>query len=300
MKNTVIAIVLIISLFGKTFCQTNSDFSDPYNNWDGVTHWSKYMRYSPRYFGTNALPVPKNMNGRISENLEVRLAAEYHHHSQDPTYNAFTSLEIPIVKNRVNMEIHVVPIEFYNMDTSLRIERRTFNKEGKGTAGGDIYVNQHIQIIQNHKKIPDMALRIGLRTASGTQLRHARYTDAPGYYFDLSLGKDFLLSKTDSSRIRLYASGGFYCWHTNNNDLRQNDALMYGIGIDLLLKEIKVSLQTSGYSGYIDNGDKPIVLRAKIEHASQSKFRPFLQIQQGLNDFPYTSFHIGLIFSPLR
>ncbi|MDD2413090.1 MAG: hypothetical protein RBS19_05540 [Bacteroidales bacterium] len=300
MKNTVIAIVLIISLFGEIFCQTNSDFSDPYSNWDGVTHWSKYMRYSPRYFGPNALPVPKNMNGRISENLEFRLAAEYHHHSQDPTYNAFTSLEIPIVKNRVNLEIHVVPIEFYNMDTSLRIERRTFNKEGKSTAGGDIYVNQHIQIIQNHKKIPDMALRFGLRTASGLQLRHARFTDAPGYYFDLSLGKDFLLSKTDSSRIRLYASGGFYCWHTNENDRRQNDAFMYGVGIDLLVKKTKVSLQASGYSGYIDNGDKPLVVRAKIEPTNKHKFRPYLQIQQGLNDFPYTSFQIGLIFSPLR
>ncbi|TAE61269.1 MAG: hypothetical protein EAZ89_00720, partial [Bacteroidetes bacterium] len=26
--------------------------------WDGVSHWSRYIRTSPAYMGPNALPVP--------------------------------------------------------------------------------------------------------------------------------------------------------------------------------------------------------------------------------------------------
>jgi hypothetical protein len=280
-------------LFDTALGQVNGDSSDPYNNWDGITHWSKYMRYSPRYFGPNALPIPEIINGKIGKHTEIMLAADYHHHKNDPTQNIFTRIEIPIVKNKANLEIHVVPIEFYNMDSSLRIERRTFNKEGKGTAGGDIYVNQHIQLLSQHRSLPDANLRIGLRSASGTMLRHARYTDAPGYFFDLGLGKNIYQHPTDSSFVRIYASAGFYCWHTNEDDLRQNDALMFGGGIDWKTKSWLLSLQTAGYVGYINNGDKPLVARAKIHKKITPHITTFLHLQHGIHDFYYTSIRFG-------
>ncbi len=299
MNHLVIRIFLISSLFFlgiKLFSQADNDLSDPYNNWDGRTHWSKYMRYSAKYFGPNALPIPDVKNGLICENTEIMLAGEYHYNKQDPTTNLFSRIEIPIVKKRVNIECYVVPIEFYNTDSSLRIERRTFKKQGSGIAGGDIYVINNIQLFSGRKKLPDMALRLGLRTASGTNLSHARYTDAPGYFFDLSFGKNIFVSKNNENYIRMYCSGGFYCWQTNRDDNRQNDAYMFSAGTDYKLKRVLISIQTASYQGYIGNGDKPWVIRSLVRYNINQKINLESLFEYGVHDNDYLSVRLGLLY----
>ena len=292
--------IFLISLFllwhFTMLSQANQNLHDPYNQWDGVTHWSKYMRVAPKYFGPNALPIPPVMNGNVIETFEAEISGEFHYNKFDPTKNIFTRLEIPIIKKKVNLELFVVPIEFYNMDTSIRIQRRTFQKRGKGYAGGDIYVINKIQILKDKPKLPDVALRIGLRTASGTHLSMARYTDAPGYFFDLSLGKKMYDNSETGNYINVYFSGGFYCWQTNSENQHQNDAYMFGLGSDFKYKKVILSLQTASYQGYIGNGDKPWVVRSKLKTNFIKALNFEIGIEQGLHDYDYSSVKLGILY----
>ncbi|GIR12280.1 MAG: hypothetical protein CM15mP23_08550 [Cryomorphaceae bacterium] len=54
----------------------------------------------------------------------------------------------------------------------------------KGFASGDLLVELNALIFKN--KNTQFIFNMGLKTASGSQFRNARYTDAPAYYFDLS------------------------------------------------------------------------------------------------------------------
>lgn len=292
-----IACILLMILFEKTlFSQADVYLTDPYNNWDGITHWSKYMKYSPKYFGPNALPIPEVKNGTIIHNVEISLAGEYHYNKLDPTTNLFARIEIPVVKKRINIEAYVVPLEFYNTDSTLRIERRTLNKQGSGVAGGDIYVINNIQIVSDKIKIPDIALRLGLRTASGTNLSHARYTDAPGYFFDVSFGKKIIKSKINDNYLKLYFSGGFYCWQTNRDDFRQNDAYMFSLGTDFFINRTLLSLQSASYQGYIGNGDKPWVVRGSLKYKFNKSLHFESCFEYGIHDYDYQSIRIGVLY----
>lgn len=292
-----IACILLMILLEKTlFSQADVYLTDPYNNWDGITHWSKYMKYSPKYFGPNALPIPDVKNGTIIQNVEISLAGEYHYNKLDPTTNLFARIEIPVVKKRINIEAYVVPLEFYNTDSTLRIERRTLNKQGSGVAGGDIYVINNIQIVSDKIKIPDIALRLGLRTASGTNLSHARYTDAPGYFFDVSFGKKIIKSKINDNYLKLYFSGGFYCWQTNRDDFRQNDAYMFSLGTDFFINRTLLSLQSASYQGYIGNGDKPWVVRGSLKYKFNKSLHFESCFEYGIHDYDYQSIRIGVLY----
>ncbi len=74
------------------------------------------------------------------------------------------------------------------MDYETILERRVRYLDGKGTANGDFYFSTIIQLLKK-EKLPEVALRMACRTASGNNLGSARYTDAPGYFLDISLGK---------------------------------------------------------------------------------------------------------------
>lgn len=54
-------------------------------NWDGVSHWSKYMRTFPAYQGPNSLPVPRLGNGSIDSNFTVSATGAFHFSKGDNT-----------------------------------------------------------------------------------------------------------------------------------------------------------------------------------------------------------------------
>jgi len=140
---------------------------------------------------------------------------------------------------------------------------------------------------------PDILLGVTLRTASGGGLGNARYTDAPGYYFDLSAGKTFFEDRKVS--LRPYVMLGFYVWQTNVEIWAQNDAFLYGVGVSLLNKKMEFSAKYGGYKGYIGNGDAPMVLRANaIFKLPKTHFK--LSFQQGLQDYEYSTLSLGTVF----
>ncbi|MFH0867641.1 MAG: hypothetical protein V1904_15735 [Bacteroidota bacterium] len=281
-------IVLFVLVHAKA--QDNYDWWVQIHNWDGVTSWYQYLKITPQFMGPNALPIPEVQKGITGDRAILELAADGHFSKGDKTQNAYTMLYYPVVSKLVAIEGYVVPIEHFKMDTMTRDERAARDRDGEGTAGGDIYFGTIIQLVKE-KKFPDMALRLSVRTASGTNVSAARYTNAPGYFFDLSIGKEYINEKYIMNKIRWYTMIGFYSWQTNNVGYFQDDAFLYGAGIDFSFSKVVASFNAGGYYGYVNNHDRPVIARLQLTKEAK-KHSWGLKFQIGLNDYPYYSVRI--------
>ena len=87
---------------------------------------------------------------------------------------------------------------------------------------------------------------------------------------------------------------GFYSWQINEEENRQNDAFMAGIGIDLIARKILFHNSMGGYYGYIGNGDRPLVYRSRLSWTN-NKIDYFLKYQHGLHDFDYKTVMAGIV-----
>ena len=262
------------------------------HNWDGVTSWQNYLTIAPAFLGPNALPVPDVSKALLDSIAQVEIGGDLHFNSGDKTQDVFLRGYFPFKDQKVAVGLEVIPIEYFQTDTIIRDNRASRGKSGKGKAGGDIYFTTFIQLLKNKVSLPDVALRAALRTASGTNLGEARYTDGPGYYFDLSAGKNVKL-KSDAS-IRLYGMIGFYVYQTFDILHLQNDCLLYGGGIDLSVHHFVLSEELGGYNGYMEDGDKPLVFRSALMWNSKSVGCK-LSYQHAIRDFPSDRIRLSII-----
>jgi hypothetical protein len=296
-KIKIIQIIIFIAFLAGVNVNGQTDYGwwIKIHHWDGHTSWLDYLKYSSKYFGPNALPVPDISKGVVGITGTVEIAADGYFSKGDNTQDCYTKVYYPVVGKLIAIEGYVVPFEHFKMDTATRDIRAARIKSGEGTAGGDIYFGTVIQLVKN-KKFPDVAFRMTCRTASGTDVSAARYTNAPGYFFDLSMGKDFKNDKFFFSTIRLYGMIGFYCWQTNLVNYMQDDSFLYGVGVDLSSEKIIISASAGGYIGYIKDGDRPAVARLSLFRKG-NHFNYGLSGQAGLNDYYYNSIRISLVYN---
>lgn len=272
---------------------------DPYTQWDGITHWSKYQVSSARYLGPNALPVPLMHKAMIPEKFYWSGQYEYYYGPGDETHDFQTRIIIPVAKGKIGLEFRYVPVEFFSMDSTVSRMRRTLSgKAVSGRAFGDVYFGTMVQLIKDHPYLPDFSIAMSCRTASGTERANARYTDTPGYYFDASFGDTYGKDRGFFRHVRWYGELGFYAWQTYLDNYPQNDALLFGGGIDFDFKDFFVNQSIAGYAGYMKNGDEPIVYRIdlgiKIGNAAI-----ILGYENGLRDYPFQSIRAGFQISGL-
>ena len=256
-------------------------------NWDGVSPWHKYIIYTPLYMGPNALPVPSMGTGVIDSINSFYAATAFHFSKGDRTKNLKLSANYCLVKDVISFDLSWIPSEWYQMSDEVKNERHVFYENyNDKTASGDIYLNTNLQLFNRWKKHFRLAFRMGYRFPTSTAVGSARYTDAPGYHLDLSASK--YLSK--NKQWKLMAMCGFYVWQLNIYG--QNDAFMYGAGIEYNSQKWRLKLNNTGYFGWRGNGDDPVIINFGLE----KKYKQFdisLSALQGLNDFSYTSFELG-------
>ncbi len=294
-KYLIFNILLLLFCSGEIFGQANSSLGDPFNNWDGHTYWSDYMRFSSRYFGPNALPVPDITKGSVVNEFEFQAGFAKHFSEGDNTTNITVSGNFPLALGRASLKLLYVPLEYYYMDSATRRANRTFAMQGEGYAHGDLYFETNIQLYKETQNLPNLSVRLACRTASGDHLSEARYTDMPGYYFDVSASKTTEMKSPVFKSFLTYCMLGFYCWQTNGEIEHQNDALLYGAGFDLVGNNLIFSINGAGYMGYIGNGDKPFVVRLQATKVSEHvNYR--LSMQKGNIDYPFTSVEFLIIY----
>jgi hypothetical protein len=188
--------------------------------------------------------------------------------------------------------LYGVVLEHFSYTEEIRDERISRIENGKGIAVGDLYFSTLIQIFKD-RKFPNTLFRFAVKTASGNQLEGARYTDSPGYFFDLSTSKDF--ETGNHFQLRPFGLIGFYTWQTNDELNLQNDALLYAAGMDIQKNNWQFSSSWSGYSGYKNERDRPMQLNFELRKDYNKKaFR--VQYLHGLRDWEYKTVKVSFIW----
>jgi hypothetical protein len=295
MKRLLFIFLVIQLLPGSLYAQSNKeDFGwwNELHDWqEGDPGWKNYMKITPGYLGPNGLPVPEVKKGILIQKTELRITASNHFHPGDPTQDLSAELFIPFVKSKVAIEMFGVFYEKFAFSDEIRNERFARIEDGKGTAIGDFYFNTLIQLTRN-RKFPNTLLRFGTKTASGNMLDGARYSDTPGYYFDLSFSKK--IGKNDLSYFLPFGLFGFYAWQTMDDRNLQNDAYMYAIGFDYVLNSWNFSTSCSGYTGYKEERDKPMQLNFDVrKDLKRSAFR--FQYNYGIRHWDYKTIRFSYI-----
>ncbi len=258
--------------------------------------WQEYMQhltYSPRYFGPNAFPIPELQSGRIGTSWEVEVRGEYHIYSGDRTKDIFARIFIPVVKERVGVEVSRIFYEYYNMTQETVEERHAAGRFWKEGTHGDVVISTFFKLLKSDKWA-DIMFESTLKTTTGKRLSDARYTDAASYWFSLNVGRNLLKSADSKSFIRLQGLMGFYCWMTNSIVNRQDDAPLYAAGISGVSKNLSVHADLAGFYGYLNNGDRPLVLRTKLNYEYRKNIFSF-RYKHGIKDYLYDTYSIGFI-----
>lgn len=277
----------------KAFGQDEYQWWNIKHNWDGYSHWASYMILSPAYLGPNALPVPDLYPASIPSSHSFEIGTEGHYSKGDQTANLYTAYTLPLFSDRASLQISYRPVEIYQTDTLTRDRRISRQKDPSGYSLGDVYLSTYIQAIKQHAFLPDLMLSVNLRTASGTNLYAARYTDTPGYWMDATIGKSWKLKTESFSQIRIYGKIGFYAYQTYHVKFFQDDAFLYGLGIQSILGKFSLQNQLTGYSGYMKNGDRPMVYRLLLESKIGKNNSLILIFQQGIRDFNFSSVRLS-------
>ncbi len=300
MKIRIAAVVIFLALIIGSGKLKAGDFEDytwwnAAHNWDGYTPGYYYLKTSAAYWGPNALPVPNLNEALITGKYTFELRPEAHLSRGDKTYDIFTSLKLPLGK-RVDFEVFLVPIEHFSMDTATRFERYVRHIDASGYAGGDFWFGTNFQIVKNHGFLPDMVASFYFKTASGTGMEYIRYTDAPGYYMNLSFGKNIYQSDNEKNTLRIFGHGGFYAYQTWDPLHNQDDCISWGMGTKYSGEKFWVRAVLAGYWGYQNNGDRPAVVRFQAgTHGKKLSFA--LKYQGGIHDFAYQTIGLSTIYS---
>jgi hypothetical protein len=240
------------------------DWWNELHGWEeGMPGWKRWLIISPGYLGPNALPVPEVVKGYIPTESEMSVSVARHFNPGDHTQDISAKLFLPFADGKIAFEGYGVLMENYSFSEEIRNERFARNFDGKGIAQGDIYFSTLIRIFKD-RTFPNTVFRIAGRTASGGGYGSARYSDSPGYFFDFSFSKDMPVGF--QSKLTPFGSVGFYSWQTNDENNLQNDAFMYATGVDYSIKEWLFTGSFSGYSGYMNNRDKPQVVTLNVRH----------------------------------
>lgn len=248
------------------------------------------MKLSPGFLGPNSLPVPEVKKGLLTGDTELEASISRHFHVSDPTQDLSARLLIPFCEHRIALEAYGVLLENYQYTEEIRNERISRDYDGRGVVAGDLYVSMLIQVTRD-LAFPNTLIRLAVKTASG-EASAARFTDTPGYFFDLSASKDFTIGR--KNLFRPYFDVGFYSWQTYLEDTPQNDAFYYGAGLEFRYQDWSLSGSYSGYSGYLDIRDRPklITLDTRYDWARAAARIQFLY---GLRDWNYQTFRFSFI-----
>ena len=255
-------------------------------------------KIGPAHFGPNAFPVPDMLDGRTSAELKVELhgdcflgtstASVY----DDVTADLFARLTIPLFTPKANLVVWMPIFEYFSTSAEVNTMRRLPHSGPlSGFDSGDVYVSADVQVLSQERHHCDMAVRAALKTASANRFAEGRCYDAPGYFFDIAIGRNFCLK--ESGDLRLAVSGGFLCWQTDNG--RQNDAVMYGLQLGYTYKRLSADCTFGGYTGWERDGDSPMTLKTGISYAfGDISLR--LQHQVGFFDWPYHQVRLGVSY----
>jgi hypothetical protein len=253
---------------------------------------AQHVKYSPAFFGPNAMPVPEVTNGKIPDYTQFGFSTDYSFGFGDKTLAWRIDSEIPLLPKFVSIKAWMIVHELYWLTPEVRRLREIDTPIMSGWATGDFYAQTRITLLREKKYCPQIIAAVGIKTASGGKFEYRRYFDNPAYFFDVSVAKSFSINTKALNDIRLVADIGFLCWGTTSSS--QDDAGMYGLNLIMSNSFFTFENQIAGYWGRLNNGDRPLIYQAKLTY--NNKFLDiFFQYQYGIMDFPYHQIRLGFV-----
>lgn len=246
---------------------------------------------APAFFGPNAFDVPQMSDGSTTGNFSAEISGGYFggfivKGSEDHTADIYAQMNIPLFSDRVNLNLWMPLAEWWKMSPQVMAARRIKDAPFSGHDLGAAFLCLEVQVLKEKQFCPGIVVRAALRTASEDKAyAAARSYDAPGYFFDFSVGKGF-------GPFRLALSSGFLCWQTDNG--RQNDAIMFGILARYSNPFVNVSAQYGGYWGWERYGDFPRVVKTRIDICPKWLVHPWATFQYGFHDWPFWGIRAGV------
>ncbi len=254
--------------------------------------WRAFQTYTTSFYGPNAMPVPELYDGKCPQRNSIEISPDVFWGYGDQTQSLTARIVWAVVPDKVSISVWGVIAEHYRTTTEIRDERGSLVESGTGKViPGDLYVATILSLMKETSKRPELLLDVVLKTASSKECRSARFMDTPGYWFSLTLGKSLSIGNAWLDDLRFVANAGFLCYQLNT--INQNDAPMFGA--KLLFNKAVWTLEAGihGYSGWLKQGDKPLVLRSKLSVA-MGNVAFFTQFQQSLMDYPFRRLQTGL------
>ncbi len=292
-----LCLVVLSAAFAKTFGQkVTAEAFDNWairNNFVAGTDWRNLLNVSPGNMGPNALPVMATIRGEVDSVASFGVSGNFHTSTGDRATDIAGELRHPF-GDRASLRIRYVLVEKFALSKELALSRNILREDLDGVVFGDVTVDGLFQVIKDHPKYPDFTIAIRIKTASGTGLEALRNTDTPGYAFEGSFGKDYVLPASDVT-IRPYASGGFFVWQIYDPRNTQNDAYTYSLGCTQRFAKFHSFVEWAGYSGWMRELDQPMVFRGGI--STNGSFAANLNVSQGIRDFEYLSISLGLRYT---
>jgi len=95
-------------------------------NWDGVSHWSKYIITQARFMGPNALPVPYLTNGLTDSNHYIGTSASFHFMKGDRAQDLAVFGNYCLVKDKISVDISYEPVEYHQSSDTLQKQRHVY------------------------------------------------------------------------------------------------------------------------------------------------------------------------------
>lgn len=259
--------------------------------WDGYSHWSKYIIYSSEYMSPNSLPVPDIGNGSIDSTNHIGIESGFHFAPGDKAQHIRFVANHCLYKDLISVQLTWLPIEWYQSTDEFKINRNVYYQNFYDKhAAGDVILNTTIQLLNRWRKYQHVALRVGYRFPTSNGVGASRFTDAPGYYFDLSAARVF----KNHPQWKLIAMSGFYVWQMNVYG--QDDAFLVGAGTEFNNNKVRFQIYTSGYFGWRRIGDDPVITGIYLEKRMK-RISVNLNLRQGLHDVEYSTIAAGIKYN---
>lgn len=266
------------------------------NGYQPGRDYRSYLLIAPGNMGPNALPVAPTIRGRVDSAGQLSLAVAHHRAPGDRATDVTAELRYPFGR-RASLRVRYTAVEWYRYTEDVALERNTLVPAGSGVAQGDVYVEGLFQVLRDARRWPDLALRVSVKTAASSDVEAMRYTDTPGYLFDVSGGKDIGLAGGRGT-LRPYASAGFFVWQRFGASAPQNDAVTYAAGVVWCQGGWLARGEFAGYAGYTGERDQPAVLRAELTATPTNVPRVSVGIgfAHGIGDWVYDTAVLRLAY----
>lgn len=258
------------------------------------------ISHTTNWFGPNANPIPEFSDAKIAEKTTFTIVGDNYFGYGDNTQSVNLKAEIPFFPRKISLKIWATAIEHYSVTDEVK-QQRKMELGNSGVATGDLYVQTRISLLNETQYRPSITLNSTLKTASGSRFKDRRFFNTAGYYFDTELGKSFKIEQSLLQEIRVIGNLGFFSWDVQTPGLNvQEDAVMYGLKLQLKNEKFNWENTISGYSGWLnrgkDYGNKPLVFASRVNYTTKKSTNIFVQFQKGLRFFPYNQIRLGVEF----